>query len=119
MPAAKQNLLIEQGTTWRYALELKAGVKATDPALNLTGYTAQMQLRSDIDSAIPIIALTIANGRITTAPLLGRLELLLSATETAALSFDRAVYDLEITSAGGEVTRVLQGSVALSKEVTR
>jgi hypothetical protein len=119
MPAAKLNLTIEQGATWRYALDLKGGTKATDPALDLTGYTAQMQLRDDIDSGAAIIALSTANARITIQPLLGRLELLLSAPDTAALTFERAVYDLEITSAGGEVTRVLQGSVTLSKEVTR
>lgn len=119
MPAAKQNLFIEQGTTWRYPLALKAGATATSPALNLTGYTAHMQLRSDIGSATAIIALTTANGRITIAPLIGQVDLVLSATETAALAFDRAVYDLEIISASGEVTRILQGSVTLSKEVTR
>lgn len=119
MPAAKQNLFIEQGTTWRYTLALKSGATATSPSLNLTGYTANMQLRADIASAAPIIALSTANNRITIAPLIGQVDLVLSATETAALAFDRAVYDLEITSASGEVTRILQGSVTLSREVTR
>lgn len=119
MPAAKQNLFIDQGATWRYALELKAGTKATDPALDLTGYTAQMQFRANIDSAVAIINIDTTNGRITIQPTLGRLNFLLSATETAALVFASAVYDLEITSAGGEVTRVLQGGVVLSRNVTR
>jgi hypothetical protein len=35
------------------------------------------------------------------------------------LEFSNAISDLEIESASGEVTRILQGVVTLSKEVTR
>ena len=43
---------------------------------------------------------------------------LLSATDTSNLTFDTAVYDIEIEK-GGLVTRLLQGKIKLSKEVTR
>ena len=41
----------------------------------------------------------------------------MSATNTAALSFDHAVYDLELVS-GSVVDRIIQGRVKLAKEVT-
>ena len=119
MPAAKLNLAIEQGATWTHGLALKAGPGATAPALDLTGYSARMHIRTEIAAADPLIALTSANGRITLTPAEGRIDLRLSATDTAALTFERAVYDLEIESAGGEVTRVLQGFVSLNLQVTR
>ena len=119
MPAAKLNLAIEQGATWRHGLALKAGPGANAPALDLTGFTARMQLRADLAAPAVLVELTSANGRITMTPLEGRLDLVLSSQDTTALDFDRAVYDLEIESAGGEVTRVLTGVVTLSRQVTR
>ncbi len=119
MPAAKLNLTIEQGTTWRHSLSLKAGAGASAPALDLTGYIARMQLRAELAAPDVLLELTTTNTRITITPLDGRIDLLVSATDTTALEFDRAVYDLEIESAGGEVTRVLTGFVTLSRQVTR
>lgn len=119
MPAAKLNLSIDQGATWRYQLAVKAGPTASAPALDLTGYSARMQLRTEVSAAQPIIELSSFNGRITITPLAGTLDLHIAATDTAALAFSTAVYDLEIESAGGEVTRLLRGTVALTPEVTR
>ena len=119
MPAAKLNIAIEQGATFRHSLALKAGPTANAPALDLSGFTARMQLRADLSGLVVLLELTPANGRITLTPLDGRVDLCISATDTAALDFDRAVYDLEIESAGGEVTRVLAGVVTLSRQVTR
>lgn len=119
MPAAKLNLAIEQGATWRHTLALKAGAGAQAPALDLTGYTARMQVRTELAAQDVLLELTGANGRITITPLDGRIDITVSATDTAALEFERAMYDLEIESAGGEVTRVLAGMVTLSRQVTR
>lgn len=119
MPAAKLNLAIEQGATWRHSLALKAGAGAQAPALDLTGFTARMQMRADLTAPDVLAELTTENGGIAIDPLEGRLDLYLSASATGALNFDRAVYDLEIESAGGEITRVLGGVVTLSLQVTR
>ncbi len=46
--------------------------------------------------------------------------MLISATTTAALTAPfSGVYDLELVSAGGVVTRLLQGAATVSPEVTR
>jgi hypothetical protein len=119
MAAGKLDLLIEQGATFKHQLQVKQGSGASAPAVNLTSYSARMQIRPEVESTTIYISLTNQNGRITITPLTGTLDLLISATDTAALSFDVAYYDIEIVSAGGEVTRLLQGKVKLSKEVTR
>lgn len=119
MPAAKLNLTIEQGATWHHTLALKAGAGASAPALDLTGYTARMHVRAELAAPDVLLELTSANGRIVITPTQGRVDLTVSAVDTAALEFERAVYDLEIESAGGEVTRVLAGMVNLSRQVTR
>lgn len=118
MPAAKLNLIIEQGTTWKHSLMLKAGGN-TAPAVNLLGFAARMHIRAELADTATLAELTTDNGRITITPATGQIDLTLSAADTAALGFERAVYDLELVSATGEVTRILQGFVNLSLEVTR
>ncbi len=119
MAAGKLDLTIEQGATFRHALVVKQGTGTSAPVANLTGYTARMQIRTEVESSQVLIALTTENGRITITPLDGRIDLTISATDTAALNFESGVHDVEIVSGGGEVTRLVQGKVKLSKEVTR
>lgn len=116
MPAGKLDLLIEQGATFKQSLIVNDGSGAP---LNLTGFTARMQIRASVEAADSLIELTTENSRITLTPAQGRVDLLISATDTAGLTFESAVYDLEIVNAGGEVTRLVQGKVKLSREVTR
>jgi len=109
------NLTIYQGATFRRVVRLAA----TTP-IDLSGCTARMHVRAQIDDAETLIELTEANGRaLVTDAVNGEVTLLIDAEDTAALDFTSAVYDLEIEYSNGFVDRVLQGSVKLKKEVTR
>ncbi len=119
MPAAKLDLIIEQGATFRHTLFVKAGKGADAPPADLTDCTARMQIRSDIDSPDVEIELTTENDRITITPLEGRIDLLISDEDTAALSFEVGVHDIELEYPNGDVKRAVQGKVVLSREVTR
>ena len=119
MAAGKLDISIEQGATFRHTLLVKQGEGDSAPAADLTSYTARMQIRADLAATDPLISLTTENGGLTITALLGKIELLISATATAALVFDSGVYDLELVSAGGEVTRLVQGKAKLSRGVTR
>jgi hypothetical protein len=77
-----------------------------------------MQLRTSYSAASASLELTTANGRISLTNA-GVITLSLTATETAALAAGRYVYDLEMVSSGGQVTRLLEGVVTVSPEVTR
>ena len=87
--------------------------------INLTGYTARMQLRTSYNSATVEMELTTANGRIVITPLLGKIALNAPASITTNLIAQQYVYDLEMVSGSGYVTRVVQGDVIVSPEVTR
>ncbi len=113
--AGKLNIVIEQGTTFNPVLTYK---DENDVAIDLTGYTARMQIRLKRTSASFIHELTSGAG-ITLGGVAGTIELLISDTDTAAFSFTSAVYDLELVSGGGIVTRLLEGSVTLKKEATK
>lgn len=86
---------------------------------DLTGFTARMQIRRAESATEALFTLTTENGRIALTPAEGRVVLTATATETAALTFTSAVYDLELVSSGGFVTRLLEGNVVLDKETTR
>lgn len=49
----------------------------------------------------------------------GVITLSLTATLTAGIPATRYVYDLEMISSGGVVTRLLEGYVTVTPEVTR
>lgn len=115
MAAANLDIVIEQGATFRHTLLVKQGGEPFD----LTSYSARMQIRKTYSSVDPILDLTEDNGRIVITPEEGKIELFIDAEDTADLAFKDGVYDLEIESAGGEVTRILQGFASLSLEVTR
>lgn len=104
--------------TTRFAAYVSGGELLYHPPVDLSGFTARMTIREEIDSVTPIIAMTDGGGEIILGGANGTVELLLSATVTAAFDFETAVYDLELVSGTGVVTRLLSGNIVLSKEVT-
>jgi hypothetical protein len=115
MAATTYDILIEQGATFSQLVTYKDnGV-----AVNLTGYTARMQVRATLESASTLVELTTANSRIALGGTAGTITLTISATDTAALTSGRGVYDLELVSGSGIVTRLLQGVATISRNVTR
>jgi hypothetical protein len=114
MAAGKLDLTVEQGATYSQTLTWK--IDGT--AVNLTSYTAKMQARVDVNSDSTILSLTQAAG-LTLGGVLGTIKIDLTATQTAALSPSNYVYDLELTSSAGVVTRLVQGTFTVSAEVTR
>ena len=113
-----------------YDFTIKQGIKFTksitwkdsnNTAYDITGYSAMMQLRKDFDSAV-IIELSTSNGEITLDELNGKVSLLLTDVETAALDEDDfpCVYDLELyDSTGVAVKRLIEGKITLSREATK
>ena len=107
-----------QGATWHYDLTWATGDPSTP--VDLTNYEARMQVRAEVDSTETILDLTsLLGGAITLGGVAGTIDLDLSATETAAVTPGTHVYDLELESDTGVVTRLLQGSFVVSAEVTR
>ena len=91
--------------------------------VDLVGYTARMQIRTSPSSTDTLLAITSADAQplsgITLDNTAKTITLFISATDTAALDFSSAVYDLELESADGVVTRILKGNVLLDPEVTQ
>lgn len=112
------NLRLDVDTT-RFGVYTSGGEVLYHPPVNLTGFTARMQVRETIESTTTLVSLTTENGGVTLGGTAGTIDITITATATALLDFDSAVYDLEVVSAGGVVTPVAYGNVYLNDEVTR
>ena len=117
MAAGTYDFTIEQGATLSKRLEWRDGSNVLVP---LTGLEARMQLRSKIDSTDVILELSSIAGTIVLEDP-GVIRLYVGADVTDELDFKTAVYDLEIYDPldAEVVTRLLKGTITLSKEVTR
>lgn len=117
MTAGLWNTIIDQGSMWTLQVNYQ------DPngaPINLTGYTAEMQLRSLPSDPTPALTLSTANGDITINGAQGIINITASSTETEAVDEGVYYYDLEVTdTVSNEVTRIIQGQIVVSAEVTR
>lgn len=118
MPAEKFDLKIEQGATFSFSVTRKDKVGTP---IDLSGYTARMQIRQAQGAEIIIEAST-ANGKLN-IPIGadGTVFVKLSATDTAKLRYTRCVYDLKAFkgSDGLNDLRILQGNVLVSPAITQ
>lgn len=127
MAAGNYSFTIEQGTTVNF--EVQYTDSGSNP-INLTGYSGKMQIRSNFANDQPTTYATLSSSLAPDGtglnfsgsagnkpPTSGSIGIYISAASSSAFTFTKAKYDLEITS-GSTVTRLLQGVVTLSKEVT-
>jgi predicted MFS family arabinose efflux permease len=115
MAAGTLDFTIEQGATFNLLLTWKID----DVPVNITNWTARLQARVDVEDTEVILSLTTSNGGITLGGALGTISLDQTATQTALLPAGGYIYDLEMISGVGAVTRLVQGELNISPEVTR
>ena len=116
MAAGTYNFASEQGATLERIITYRDSAGAL---VNLTSYTARMQIRVAVETATFILELTTANGGITLGGALGTSSILISDTVMSSIPAATYVYDLEIVSPSGKVTRLVEGKFAVKAEVTR
>lgn len=115
MAAGTHNITIEQGATFTLNLVWRDSNAAL---VNLTGYTARMQVRQKHTSDTAALSLTSEAGDIVLGGALGTIVVTAAATVTDDIPFRSGVYDLELIN-GTVVTRLLQGVATITPEVTR
>ena len=110
--ATISNLTIDQGADF----EITVNVDADDGSpLDLNGYAGRAQIRKSyasltaVDFTVGIIVPT-SNGQ---------LKLSLPASTSNTMKPGRYLYDLEIESATGKVTRVIEGQIEITPSITR
>lgn len=107
--AIKANLLIDQGTTFSTRLSI---TDSNGQNINLTGFSAAAQMRKHYTSSNAVNFMTSLTNT-------GFVTLGLSADTTANLAPGRYVYDVELTDSQGRISRIVEGIVTVSPNVTR
>ncbi len=108
--ATRVNIVLDQGTDFETSITL---TDSDGIQLNTTGMTAASQIRRTHSSSNAVsFTASLAN---TT----GTLTLALNNATTSTLTAGRYVYDVELTDATSIVSRILEGVVTVTPEVTR
>jgi len=114
MPAQVLNLVgeykVEQGADFILTITVNDTLGAP---YSLVGASAAAQIRETVD-AVPKIAFTCSINEVTSV-----ITISLTAVQTAGITYATGVWDCELTELGGVVTRLLEGDVDISPEVTR
>jgi hypothetical protein len=113
MPAGYSDLFMEQGADFNTSIALDdvGGV-----SFNLVGYSAFSQMRKSYYSSNAAATFTVNTGD---NPSLGVITLNLPAANTANIYAGRYVYDVYITNTNNSRTRVLEGIISVSPQVTK
>jgi hypothetical protein len=113
--AFSYNLIVNQGETFQRTFTYKSGGSLVD----LSTHTGRMQIRNSYAATSALVDLTSAAGDIT-LDAAGKIVITIASSVTTALTApDTGVYDLEIITSAGAVTRLVQGNVSITPEVTR
>ena len=108
--ATKANIIIDQGTTFSTIINLTDD--NGDP-IDLTGYTGDSEMRKHYTSS------NSQSFSVNLGGTSGTVTLSLTASQTANLTPGRYVYDVEVTSGSNVVSRIVEGIVTVTPEVTR
>jgi len=131
MSAGRYPLYIEQGASLDFEVQY---LDSEGNPVDLSGYSARMQIRPSTNSSTVYVTLSsslqpdgtglnLSGSHSLKPPTSGSIGVFISSCTSSLLTFNDAVYDLElfVPYDGGcnYVTRLIQGPVRLSQEVTR
>ena len=115
--AVAYDTTINQGADW-YINFVYQDTDTSTP-INITGYTAALQLRSLPSDITAVLSLSSPSNGITITGAQGLVAVHATAVQTGAIVAGYYYYDLEITSTASVVTRLVQGQILVSPQVTR
>lgn len=122
MPARK-DFTAEQGAQFKRTLTWSVGGTPVD----LTGYSAKMQVRQAYGAASTLLDLNTTSGGIALGGTAGTITITATATEMAGITVPNtpgvppqlfAVYDLVLTDPSGNPIRKLEGQFIISRQVS-
>jgi hypothetical protein len=108
--AIKANLQIDQGANFSTEIDV---LDDNGDVVNLTGYSGAAQMRKHYTSS------TATNFTVAVNALAGTVTLSMNAVTSANVTPGRYVYDCELTSSSNVVSRLVEGIVTVTPQVTR
>lgn len=109
--AAISNLYVDAGSNFSAIVTVRG---SDGNPINLTNYTVASQIRKSYGSTTAYSF----NASIFEA-VQGKVRVQLSAAQSGGIKPGRYLYDIEVTAPGGEKTRVVEGIVLITPEITK
>jgi hypothetical protein len=109
--ATISNLYIDAGSTYSNIITVTS---SNGQPLDLTGYSVASQLRKSYQSSQ---AFTFTSSIFNASQ--GKIRLQLTDLQSQAIPAGRWLYDVEITSASGSKTRVVEGIATVNPQITQ
>jgi hypothetical protein len=107
--AQKVNIVIDQGTTFNTDFTFTDEV---GDRINFSSYAGSSQMRKSPFSTTAFdFTVALANN--------GIVSLSMNAATTSSITAGRYLYDVEVTDPNGVVSRVVEGIVTVTPEITR
>lgn len=107
--AQKVNIVIDQGTTFNTDYTF---LNEQDDPIDFTTYTGASQMRKSYSSSTSFpFTVSLGNN--------GIVAISMNAATTSSITAGRYLYDLEVTDANGVVSRLVEGIVTITPQVTR
>lgn len=115
MSAGLLDITVEKGSDWEIVLQLN---DANADPFDLTDYEVYSQIRQKYSSTDVLVEITCT---VADDPKTGQVTLSIPASTSSAVTVASGVWDCEIVSPDvvPKTTRILQGKVTFSPEVTR
>lgn len=107
--AQKVNIVIDQGTTFNTDFTF---LNDQDDVIDFTTFTGASQMRKSYSSTTAH-AFTVSLGNN------GIIAISMNAATTSSITAGRYLYDLEVTDTNGVVSRLVEGIVTVTPQVTR
>ena len=116
MSGGNYNITTEQGST--FTLQFDITINGTKMTSGLSGYSARMQVRSSASASTAVLDL-VSPTNITLNTTTGLITVTVSAAQMAAVTAGKYVYDFELVSSGGIVSKPIKGKFIVLAEVTK
>jgi hypothetical protein len=113
--AGQKNFEVDQNATFSFIVEYKDN---NGLPIDLTGSTAKMQVRDLKGGSKLAFTLTSPSGGIVITPLLGKLTIKMTPTQTNKLFYPKSSYDIMVTDSNSNKIKLLEGYMTLSRSVT-
>lgn len=109
--ATISNLFVDAGSNFNNIITVAA---TNGLPLDLTGYTVKSQIRKSYTSTLSYTFTSSVYDALA-----GKIKLELTAVQSEAIAPGRWLYDVEITSSAGIKTRVIEGVVTVTPQITQ
>ena len=113
---AKYQIEIQQGADFERII---TWIDGNSTPIDVTNYTAKLQIRNRIESENTLLELSTGNGGIIIGNIDGKITIKIDAATSSAFIWSEGIYALEITSPMNITARLIEGRVNVKKEIVR